>query len=135
MRRYLLVALALVACGAPGLDDGSAATAAARIKGGMESQASAAGALSTQAAKAGATVTAVSAAAPTIAATAQVVATQAAGAAAAVKGSANMTFELAAQVARAEASTCSGFHPIRSPSNASSPSNGATPRSATVRSA
>ena len=86
MRRVCLAlatALLLVGCGAPEAGGGDAATAAARIKGGLEAQAGAVQSVSTQAA---------------VAAKA---ATPATGAAA--KGATGMTPEQIGQAARAEA--------------------------------
>jgi hypothetical protein len=127
MRRFglaLAAGLLVVACGPPEVG-GDAATAAARIKGGMESQAGAAQAFSTQAAAGAAkvatqvpgvigTVAAVATQAPGAVATVQAAATQAPGAVAtvqaaagaagtAVKGATGMTPDQIGQAARAEA--------------------------------
>jgi hypothetical protein len=122
----LAAGLLVVGCGgAPGVGDGDAATAAARIKGGLESQAGAVQAFSTQAAGAAAkvatqvpgaagTVAAAATQAPGVIATVQAAATQAPGTVAtvqaaagaagtAVKGATGMTPDQIGQAARAEA--------------------------------
>ena len=108
----MALALLVVGCGAPGADQGDAATAAAKIKGGLEAQAGAVQSVSTQAAAAagtaaaaatrvpGAVGTAVANQAPSLAATVQSVAGPAG---AAVKGATGMTPEQIGQAARAEA--------------------------------